>query len=163
MNIVDGLQNLPAELRQQLFSILNQGPQEMDQNPYPAVGSEAFSKKVRHNKATGEFYGADGRPIANNPEENPGYKHTAWPRMIYKISDYEFETTMVDPKTTEEKVVSKRVRTKEAGLELAAGGWTPKLVTKVVKNAAELKEHEKRGWVETPAKFNALVAAWPED
>ena len=165
MQIQPGLlQQLPAELRQVLMGILNQGPQEVDQNQYPPVNGEVFASRkaiVRANDGT--FYAKDGKQIANNPAQHPGYKPSAWPRMLYKISEFEFETTMVDPKTTEEKTVSKRVRSKDAANELKAAGWTPKLITKVVGDAATLAAEKKRGWLETPESFNAIVLAYPEE
>lgn len=165
MNIQPGLlQQLPAELRTVLLGLLNQGPQEVDQNAYPPVNGEIFASRKKIKKAhDGTFYAADGKQIANNPAEHPGYKHSPWPRMIYKISEFEFETTMIDPNTTDEKTVSKRVRSKDAAEELKAAGWTPKLITKVVSDAAALAVEKKRGWLETPESFNAIVLAYPEE
>ena len=54
MNLQPGLlQQLPAELRQVLLGILNQGPQEVDQNAYPPVNGEVFSSR-KHIKRSHE-------------------------------------------------------------------------------------------------------------
>lgn len=165
MNIQPGmLQQLPAELRSALLAILGQGPQEVEQNQFPPVNGEVFASRSKIKKAQdGGFFATDGRQIANNPVQHPGYKPTLWPRMLYKISEFEFETTMVDPKTTEDKHVTKRVRTKDAAEELRAAGWTPKLITKVVLDQAALNVEKKRGWLETPESFHAIVLAYPEE
>lgn len=169
MNL-DALNRLTPELKALLMSVLNTGPQELPQNKYPAVASEVFSRNIRQRTdhrgvaIPGDVYAADGKLIPNNPRDNAaGYKHAPYPKVLHKISDFEYETVFVDPKTTEEKLVSKRVRTKDAGAELVAAGWTPKIICKIVANPTELAAEKKRGWLETPESFKQAVEAFPEE
>lgn len=155
MNGLQILQSLSAADRDALMQILGQKQiEQAEQNEFPAVSDHVWSKKIRQERGTKTFYAADGKPIANNPRQFPGYQPTYFPRALYKLSTHTFATVLIDPKTGVENPVQRTARSKQAIDTLKANGWKPVVEATIVHDDAQLAKHLKAGWIDSPATLN---------